>query len=73
MSLRYPAAGEAFLKGLPKAELHVHIEGSLEPEMMFEIAWRNGIALEYASVEEVFARPTTSPTCSPSSTSTTRA
>jgi adenosine deaminase len=53
MSLRYPAAGEAFLKGLPKAELHVHIEGSLEPEMMFEIARRNGIALEYASVEEV--------------------
>ncbi|CAA9433355.1 MAG: Adenosine deaminase [uncultured Rubrobacteraceae bacterium] len=53
MSLRYPAAGEAFLRGLPKAELHVHIEGSLEPEMMFEIARRNGIALEYASVEEV--------------------
>jgi adenosine deaminase len=53
MSLRYPAAGEAFLRGFPKAELHVHIEGSLEPEMMFEIARRNGIALEYASVEEV--------------------
>jgi adenosine deaminase len=37
---------------MPKAELHIHIEGSLEPEMMFEIAGRNGIALKYASVEE---------------------
>jgi adenosine deaminase len=41
-----------FLIGLPKAELHIHIEGSLEPELMFEIAGRNGIALKYASVEE---------------------
>jgi len=38
---------------MPRAELHIHIEGSLEPEMMFEFAGRNGIALEYASVEEV--------------------
>src|SRR5215212_9479855 len=37
---------------MPKAELHIHIEGSLEPEMMFEIAERNGVALRYASVEE---------------------
>jgi adenosine deaminase len=37
---------------MPKAELHIHIEGSLEPKMMFEIAERNGIALRYASVEE---------------------
>jgi adenosine deaminase len=37
---------------MPKAELHIHIEGSLEPEMMFEIAGRNGITLRYSSVEE---------------------
>jgi adenine deaminase len=43
---------ETFIQGMPKAELHIHIEGSLEPEMMFEIAERNGVALRYASVEE---------------------
>ena len=49
---RNPAVDEGFLNGLPKAELHVHIEGTLEPEMMFGLARRNGVALEYASVEE---------------------
>lgn len=44
-----------FLKRLPKAELHLHIEGSLEPELMFALAERNGVALPYASVEEVRA------------------
>lgn len=44
-----------FVRGLPKAELHVHIEGTLEPELMFELARRNGIALPYGSVEEVRA------------------
>lgn len=45
----------AFIRGLPKAELHLHIEGSLEPEQMFELARRNGVDLPFASVEEVRA------------------
>ena len=44
-----------FLKRLPKVELHLHIEGSLEPELMFALAERNGVSLPYASVEEVRA------------------
>ncbi len=44
---------ESFVKGLPKAELHIHIEGSLEPELIFELAKRNDVALPYASVEEL--------------------
>ena len=47
-----PETSNAFIQGMPKAELHIHIEGSLEPKMMFEIAERNGVALRYASVEE---------------------
>ena len=46
---------EAFIRGLPKAELHLHIEGSLEPELMFELAARNGVTLPYAGVEELRA------------------
>lgn len=38
---------------LPKAELHMHLEGSLEPELMFEIAHRNQIEIPYASIEDV--------------------
>jgi adenosine deaminase len=44
-----------FIQGLPKAELHLHIEGSLEPEQMFEFARRNGVALPFRTVEEVRA------------------
>ena len=44
---------DAFITGLPKAELHLHIEGSLEPELMFELAQRNGVAIPYQSVEDV--------------------
>ena len=44
---------EAFIRGLPKVELHLHIEGTLEPEMMFRLAERNGMTLPFASVEEV--------------------
>ena len=46
---------DAFLTALPKAELHLHIEGSLEPEMMVALAQRNRVAIPFASVEEVRA------------------
>ena len=46
---------EDFIRRLPKAELHLHIEGSLEPELMFALAARNGISIPYASVEDVRA------------------
>ncbi len=45
----------SFVRRLPKADLHVHVEGTLEPEMMFELALRNGIQLPYDSVAEVRA------------------
>ena len=41
------------LCGMPKAELHIHIEGSLEPELIFALAQRNQVAIPYASVEEL--------------------
>ncbi|TCP14472.1 adenosine deaminase [Crenobacter luteus] len=44
---------EALIRALPKVELHLHIEGTLEPEMMFELARRNGVKLPYDSVEAV--------------------
>lgn len=44
-----------FITALPKAELHLHIEGSLEPELMFDLARRNKVAIPFASVEDVRA------------------
>lgn len=44
-----------FIAGLPKAELHLHIEGSLEPELMFKLAQRNHIDLPFKDVEAVRA------------------
>ncbi len=41
----------AFIQDLPKVELHLHIEGSLEPELLFKLAQRNGISLPYSSPE----------------------
>jgi adenosine deaminase len=44
-----------YLRGLPKAELHLHIEGTLEPELAFRLASKHGVALPYASVEDLRA------------------
>ena len=43
----------SYIKKVPKAELHLHIEGTFEPELMFEIAQRNQVKIPYNSVEEV--------------------
>src|ERR1700761_6327162 len=46
---------DGFIAGLPKAELHIHIEGTLEPEQMFALAGRNRVRLPYGRVEAVRA------------------
>jgi adenosine deaminase len=46
-----PSDTPTLVRSLPKAELHIHIEGSLEPSMMFELAQRNRVELPYASVD----------------------
>jgi adenosine deaminase len=45
----------SFIEGMPKAELHLHLEGTLEPEVAFALAGRNGLELRYRSVEELRA------------------
>jgi adenosine deaminase len=40
-----------FIQNLPKAELHLHIEGTFEPELLFKIAQRNNITLKYPTIE----------------------
>ena len=49
------AARESLIRRLPKVELHLHIEGTLEPEMMFSLAGKHGAKLPFASVEAVRA------------------
>lgn len=51
--MRKKTSIEDFIKGIPKAELHVHIEGTFEPELMFQIAGRNNTRIKYNSVEEI--------------------
>lgn len=46
----YDLKYEEFMRSLPKAELHLHIEGTLEPEMLFDLAAKHGISLPYADV-----------------------
>ena len=44
---------EEFINGIPKAELHLHIEGTFEPQLMFDIAKRNDISIPFATVQEI--------------------
>jgi adenosine deaminase len=46
---------QSYVRSLPKAELHIHIEGSLEPDLMLTLAKRNDVALRFSTVEEINA------------------
>ena len=50
-----PLSDEAFARGIPKAELHLHIEGTLEPELMLALGARNGVRVPYADADEARA------------------
>ena len=41
---------ESYIHGLPKAELHMHLEGALEPELLLQLARKNGVRLPYSTV-----------------------
>ncbi len=62
---------ESFIRGIPKAELHMHIEGAIEPEMMFRLAKRNGLTLK-RNPKKRLKRLSSSTTFSLSSTSISR-
>ena len=47
-----------FIKKVPKTELHLHIEGTLEPNQMFELAKRNNISIPFQNIQEVKAATT---------------
>jgi adenine deaminase len=55
MNRANPGSVEAYIRNLPKAELHLHIEGTLEPELAFHLAQKHGVVLPYASVTELRA------------------
>jgi adenosine deaminase len=55
MSNRLPADAHDWIRQLPKAELHLHLEGSLQPEMLFAFAARNDVRLPFKTVDEVRA------------------
>ena len=44
---------ESLIQALPKTELHLHIEGSLEPQLMWDLAQKHGVSLAYSSVDDI--------------------